>query len=95
MTRRTSRLQRCCRANDLSQLSTEALQQRMKAMQTINRTAIGIFAIIVLAWIVLGYWRDNTPVFISTVVLAVGIGFITSIAPRNLRAEIERRQSGG
>ena len=80
-------------ADDLSQLSTEALQQRMKAMQTINRTVIGIFAVIVLAWIVLGHWRTNTPVFISTVVLAVALGFVTSIAPRNLRAEIERRRS--
>ena len=80
-------------ANDLSQLSTEALQQRLKAMQTINRTVIGIFAIIVLAWIGLGLWRKNLPVFISTVTMAVAIGFMTSILPRTLRAELERRQS--
>lgn len=79
-------------AEDISQLPIEALQQRMKAARTIQRTVIAIFAVIVIAWIVLGYWRDNLPVFISTIAMAVATVSVTSVAPRNLRAEIEKRR---
>ncbi len=80
-------------AEDNSQLSIQALQQRLRAVQAIQRTVLAIFALIILAWIVLGYWRDNLPVFITTVTMAVATGAATSIGPRSLRAQIKKRQS--
>ena len=80
-------------ADDLSQLTTDALHEKLKAAQAIQRTVLGIFAVIVLAWIVLGFWRTNTPVFISTLAVAFGAGAAVSTAPRGIRAELARRQS--
>jgi len=76
---------------ELSELSTEELQAKLKAGKTIQRTVIGIFAIIILAWIILGYWLTNIPVFISTVAVAVGTTVSVSVAPREIAAELQKR----
>ncbi len=78
-------------AEDLTALPLDALRARLKSTQAIQRTVAGIFAVIVLAWVVLGYWKTNTPVFISTVAMGVAAVAITSIAPRALKAELVRR----
>lgn len=80
-------------AGNLEQLSTDALQDKLRAAQAVQRTVFGIFTVIVLAWLVLGYWRTNTPVFISTLVVAIGAGIAVSTGPRSVRAELARRAS--
>lgn len=82
-------------AENLEQLSTDALQDKLRSAQTVQRTVVGIFAVIILAWIVLGYWRTNTPVFISTVVVAVGAGVSVFAAQRSVRTELARRGTAG
>lgn len=76
----------------ISDLSTEELQSKFKAAQSIQRTVLGIFVVIVLAWVLLGYWRTNLPVFISTLVVAIGTTASVSIAPRSLADELRKRQ---
>jgi len=80
-------------ANDLSQLTTDALRNNLKAAQAIERTVLGIFVVIVLAWIVLGYWRKNVAMFLGTLSLAFGAWAAVSMGPRRLRAELARRVS--
>jgi uncharacterized membrane protein len=80
-------------AEDLSKLTTDVLHGKLKAAQSIQRTVFGIFAVIILAWIVLGFWRTNTPVFISTIAVAVAAGASVTAAPRGIRAELARRES--
>ncbi|AMW06177.1 hypothetical protein GEMMAAP_18070 [Gemmatimonas phototrophica] len=80
-------------ANDLTSLSTHALRAKLKSTQAIQRTVAGIIAAIVLAWIVLGYWRTNTPVFISTMAMGIAAIAATSTAPRAVQAEIARRDA--
>jgi len=80
-------------SKDLSQLTNDALHGKLKAAQAIQRTVFGIFGVIILAWIVLGFWRTNTPVFIITVAVAVAAGAAVSAAPRGIRAELARRKA--
>lgn len=80
-------------AADLSQLTTDALHGKLKAAQAVQRTVFAIFAVIVLAWLFLGFWRSNTPVFITTLAVAFGAGAAVSATPRLIRAELARRES--
>lgn len=79
---------------DLSTLSVEELESALKGKQTLLRTVMAIFGVIIAAWIVLGYWRENTPVFISTVAVSVGVTPAQWGALRGLRDERQRRRDG-
>lgn len=79
-------------AENLTQLTTEVLQGKLRAAQTVQRTLFAIFGVIVLAWLVLGYWRTNVAVFISTLVVAVGAGVAQSASTAGIRAELARRR---
>jgi hypothetical protein len=80
-------------ADDLTSLTTDALRAKLKSTQAIQRTVAGIFGVIVLAWIVLGYWRTNIPVFVSTVAMGIAAIGATSMAPRAVQAELARRDA--
>ena len=82
--------------DDLSKLDIAELEGKLKTVQALQRTIIGIFAVIVLTWIVLGLWQDNLPVFIITIVMGVGTTLPASVNVNKVKAEIEkRRKSGG
>jgi hypothetical protein len=76
----------------LENSSIQELEQKLKVTNTLRITVGVIFGIIVLAWIVLGYWHSNLPVFISTVVMGLTSLLVTSISPRHIAAEIRRRR---
>lgn len=76
----------------LETLSIQELEHKLKVTNTLRITVGVIFGIIVLAWIVLGYWHSNLPVFISTVVMGLTSLVVTSISPRHIAAEIRRRR---
>lgn len=80
-------------AEDLTLLSTDVLRGKLKAALAVQRTVLAIFGVIVLAWIVLGFWRTNTPVFISTIAMGVFAVVATSATPRTLSTELRRRES--
>lgn len=73
-----------------SNATLEELEAKLKSAKTTQITVMVIFGLIILAWIVLGYWRDNTPVFVTTIALAIAIGASTSAGPRKISAEIEK-----
>jgi hypothetical protein len=79
---------------DLTTLSVEELESALKGKRTLLRTVIGIFGLIVAAWIVLGLWRENTPVFISTVAVSVFVTVAAWTASRGLEEELRRRRGG-
>lgn len=76
----------------LENSSIQELEQKLKVTNTLRITVGVIFGIIVLAWIVLGYWHSNLPVFISTIVMGLTSLLVTSISPRHIAAEIRRRR---
>jgi uncharacterized membrane protein YoaK (UPF0700 family) len=78
-------------AENLATLSVEELRARLAKAKTLQRTVWIIFSLIILAWIVLGFWRENTPVFIINVVLAVAVSAITSAPRRALEQELAKR----
>lgn len=77
---------------NLANLSTAELEQKLRAGRATQRIVLVIFGIIILAWIVLGYWRSNTPVFISTLVVAIGAGIAVGAGPRSITQELQRRR---
>ena len=76
---------------DYSELTDEQLAAKLKSARAANITVMAIFLLIIVAWIVLGYWKTKVPVFISTMTLGFMSFIITSAAPRKIRAEIARR----
>lgn len=78
--------------DDLSKLELTELESKLKSAQAVQRTVIGIFAVIVLAWIVLGYWQTNLPVFIITIVMGAAASLPASANLKRLRAEIDKRR---
>lgn len=71
----------------------DELQAKLKAIKTIHASIIGVFVVIILLWIVLGHWRDNLPVFISTIAMAVAISASLVASRSNLNAELKKRKN--
>ena len=77
----------------MSELTTAELTNKLKTISALSNTTFIIFAVIVAAWVGLGYWRTNLPVFISTLSLAiVFIGSQFAIR-KGISSEIQRRQA--
>ncbi len=76
----------------LKEMTTEELQSKLKDSRTLSRVILGISLLIIALWIVLGYWRSNLPVFISTVVMFVAILTTTFALRQGLIAELRKRQ---
>lgn len=53
--------------------TTDQIEAKLKKFKVVQWTTMMIFAVIILIWIFLGYWRSNLPVFISTVAMAIAI----------------------
>jgi LytS/YehU family sensor histidine kinase len=77
----------------IDEMSGDELKQKLKATRAIQITIGGILGVIILTWILSGYWRTNLAVFISTIAMGVTTVAITSVAPRRFAAEIKRRKS--
>ena len=76
----------------LSERSTETLQTMLRAAGTLRNTVAIIFGVIILAWIVGGYWKQNVPVFISTIAMGVAVTALQFASVANIRAELDRRK---
>ncbi len=72
-------------------LPDEALLSKYRAVRSIQRTVIVVFAIIIGAWILLGYWKTNLPVFIATVAMGVFVVLSQSGVSGALGAEVRKR----
>ena len=79
----------------LETLNEEELVQQRNTTRMIPITVAVIVGLITLAWIVLGYWRTNIPIFVSTVTLGVILIAATSTIPLRLSHELQRRRNGG
>ncbi len=71
--------------------STEQLTSALNASRKIQLATMIIFAVIILAWVVSGSWRQNIPVFISTVAMAVALYAAQTAARGALVAELKKR----
>ncbi|MEM7117007.1 MAG: hypothetical protein AAF614_31535 [Chloroflexota bacterium] len=76
-----------------SEMSAVELETKLQAAKRTQMVVGVIFGLIILAWIVLGYWRENTAVFAITVALAVILTANLSSAPRQMAKELEKRNS--
>lgn len=79
----------------LSEQPTEAIRARLSAIRKVHFAIAAIFAVIILAWIVGGYWRQNLPIFLSTVAMAVGVTGMQFAIQGGLVAELRRRERQG
>lgn len=72
--------------------TTDELKAKLAAARKIYAVVIAIFGVIILAWIVLGLWRENVPVFISTVAMAVAISALLMASRNKLSSELKKRE---
>ncbi len=77
---------------DLSEMDQKELEQKHTSAQNTQRVVAIIFGLIVLAWIILGFWRENVPVFITTLSMATILIVTTRNNTKQLAEEIENRQ---
>lgn len=74
--------------------SPEELKARLNMIRSIHLVFTAVFCLIILAWIVFGYWSTNLPVFISTLAMAVAV-FVIFVAMRSgLAKSLKRLESG-
>lgn len=74
------------------ELSTEELRARVAGFGKVRLTVAGIFGLIILGWIVGGYWRDNLPVFIATVAMAISTFAMMGATQGPMIEELKRRE---
>lgn len=79
-------------AKDLSTASDAELDAKLKSSKSIQLTTMIVFAVILGAWLVLGYWREQLPVFISTVAIAVALTAIQSGSRTAIEQELRKRR---
>jgi hypothetical protein len=82
-------------SNVYASKSTDELRRLVRARNVIALVIAGIFGVIILAWVVLGYWRDNLPVFLSTLVLALSTQVMMRATSGGLVKELARREAAG
>ncbi len=75
-----------------SALTDEELQAKLKTFNSIQIATAGIFTVIILVWILLGYWKTNLPVFVTTVALAIVISASQFASTSGLRGELAKRR---
>lgn len=76
----------------LSDYSIEELEGALRSARLIQLTVAAIFSLIILVWIVGGYVTQNTPVFISTVAMAIAIVAVQHASTSALRKELASRR---
>ncbi|MEM7334483.1 MAG: hypothetical protein AAF490_20575 [Chloroflexota bacterium] len=79
--------------SDFSELSTTEVEEKLKKAKTTQTAVAIIFGLIVLAWIVLGYWRTNVPVFVTTLAMSTIIIITTRNNTQSLEEEIKKRNA--
>jgi hypothetical protein len=82
-------------ARPLADVPTDELTRQLAAVRKVHLVITGIFAVIVLTWIVGGYWRQSLPVFVSTVAMSVAITAMQFSMRARLEKELARRGAAG
>jgi len=76
----------------MTEYSVPELEKALRSAQVVQLTTAAIFATIILVWIFGGYVAHNTPVFITTVVMAVALVAVQQVSATALRKELARRK---
>ncbi len=76
----------------IDEMTDDELKQKLKAARSLQLVVGGIFGVIIAAWVILGYWRSNVPVFISTIAMGLTSIAITNISPQKIATELKRRK---
>jgi uncharacterized membrane protein YccF (DUF307 family) len=71
--------------------ATERLRGKLRAMRGISLTIVAIFVVIIGVWIVLGHWRGNISLFLSTIAMAIAISTMLAVSTSGISAELRRR----
>ncbi|TVQ65498.1 MAG: hypothetical protein EA360_09320 [Balneolaceae bacterium] len=78
----------------LSDLTLDELKSKQAKIKTIQISVAVIFALILGAWFVLGYWKENLALVGMTAVLAAGSFIGVTIPGFALAKEIASREKG-
>lgn len=78
--------------SSLHDVPTDELKRLIKNRRLITLNVLIIFVVIIMAWVFLGYWRENLPVFISTIVLGIAAPAAMHATSNGLRKELRKRE---
>ena len=79
----------------ISEKSIEELEANLKAINTIAVAIFGIFLVIILGWIIPGYWKENIAPFVATICVALGVTASQLAVRGGIAKEIARRKAEG
>lgn len=71
----------------------QKLKTNLKSIDAIYMVIVGIFAVIIVAWIVLGIWRSNVMLFTSTIAMAVTVSASLFAARNAIRQKMKKHES--
>ncbi len=77
----------------LAEMTTEELKSKLKTINSLLYTLIVIFTVIVIAWLALGYWKTNLPVFITTICMGVAASGGVFASTSAVRHELKNRNT--
>ena len=75
-----------------SEKNDEQLRSLARASKAMMITIAAIFGVLLLIWIVTGLWRNNLPLFASTVTMAGALVAVNAAIGSRIRAELARRE---
>ena len=78
---------------DKPEPTIESMEKTLKAAQTARWVVATIFALIILAWIALGYWRTNVPVFVATIAMGLTSFVAASAGANAMASKIEAKKN--
>lgn len=83
------------KVNTYAAATTEELKAKLKGIKRIHGAIVAVFVVILAAWLLFGYWRENLPIFISNVTMATAITAALVASRAGLVAELKRREQSG
>jgi ABC-type multidrug transport system permease subunit len=78
---------------DLSSMSTDALKSQLGTLKKLHTAIMVVFVIIIMLWVILGYWQKNLTFFISTIMLSVVISGSLIASRSGINNELKKRNN--
>lgn len=78
---------------DISSMSTDTLKSQLGRLKKLHTAIMVVFVIIIMLWVILGYWQKNMTFFISTIMLSVVISGSLIASRSGISNELKKRNN--
>lgn len=74
-------------------MSTDTLKSQLGRLKKLHTAIMVVFVIIIMLWVILGYWQKNMTFFISTIMLSVVISGSLIASRSGISNELKKRNN--